>query len=93
MFIGTLQVHFYLRGCLSLKEKRSRLSGLRDKFGSLNYIAVSESDYMDTLNQAQWAFVCLNNDRVFIESCFEKILEHCAHNVDAELTDHRVEWV
>ncbi|MFK7916113.1 MAG: DUF503 family protein, partial [Pseudomonadales bacterium] len=38
-----LQVRFVLHGCRSLKDKRKRLRGLRDRFGKQTGLAVCES--------------------------------------------------
>ncbi len=93
MFIARLQTTFRLHGCSSLKDKRHRLSGLRDKFGSIKNIAVCENGANDALQFGNWSFVCTCNDKALIESSFSKILEHCAHNIDAELVEHSIEWL
>ena len=33
MSIGVLTVDFYVSGCRSLKEKRQRLNGIRERYG------------------------------------------------------------
>ncbi|MFL0802261.1 MAG: DUF503 domain-containing protein [Agarilytica sp.] len=93
MFIAQLQIRFFLHGCSSLKEKRGRLSGLRDKFGAVKNMAVCESDDMDTWQQASWSFVCTSTDKRLIESTLNKVLDHCAHNIDAEVSDQCLEWL
>lgn len=93
MFIGILQIKFYLHGCFSLKEKRQRLRGLRDKFGTIKNMAVCEISQCDSWNHAVWSFVCVSNDKALIESSLSKVVEHCAHKVDAELTEHTIDWV
>ncbi|MFL0799820.1 MAG: DUF503 domain-containing protein [Agarilytica sp.] len=93
MFIGLLQIRFLLHGCASLKEKRSRLSGLRDRFGTVKNMAVCESDDMDAWQQACWSFVCTSTDKRLIEATLNKVIDHCTHNVDAEISDHSLEWL
>jgi uncharacterized protein YlxP (DUF503 family) len=43
--VRLLTVNFYLGGCRSLKEKRQRLKGMRERFGRTFNVAVCESDY------------------------------------------------
>lgn len=93
MFIAILQTTFRLHGCFSLKDKRQRLSGLRDRFGSIKNIAVCENGSCDTLQFGNWSFVCTCTDKALIESSLNKILDHCAHNIDAELVEHTIEWL
>ncbi|MEE4283615.1 MAG: DUF503 family protein [Pseudomonadales bacterium] len=43
MNIACLTIVFHLHGCQSLKDKRQRLAGLRDRFGKQTQVAVCES--------------------------------------------------
>jgi len=55
--IACLCIDFHLSGCRSLKDKRQRLSGLRDRFGRNPNLAVFESEGADDHARAQWTFV------------------------------------
>lgn len=92
MHIGLLTVQFHLRGCGSLKEKRQRLGGLKDKFGSIKNIAVCESAYLDSWDRAEYSFVCSANEAKIIESSLAKVVEYCSTCLDAQITEHRLEW-
>ncbi|MFL0808963.1 MAG: DUF503 domain-containing protein [Agarilytica sp.] len=93
MHIALLRLSFYLHGCSSLKEKRGRLSGLRDKFGAHKHIAVCEADDQDSWQKAKWNFVVIGLEKGMIDSSFNKIIDHCQHQVDAELIDQQIEWL
>lgn len=93
MFIAVLDIKFFIHGCRSLKEKRQRVGGLRDKFGSSKNIAVCESAELDSHDLCEISFVCTANDKKIIESRLSKIVDYCASSVDAELTDHQVTWI
>ncbi|WP_086932442.1 DUF503 domain-containing protein [Agarilytica rhodophyticola] len=93
MFIAILEIKFYLHGCLSLKEKRHRIGGLRDKYGSNKNLAVCESGTLDSKQRAELSFVCAANDKKTVESILSKIIDYCESSIDAELTHHKIEWV
>lgn len=93
MFIAILKIDFYLHGCLSLKEKRHRIGGLRDKYGSNKCIAVCESGALDSKERSEISFVCAANDKKTVESILAKIVDFCESAIDAELTDHMIEWI
>lgn len=93
MNICVLTLCFQLHGCFSLKEKRSRLRGLRDRFGRNSNIAVSESDWHDQKDRAQITFVGVGSDKSLVEASLAKIIDYCQGTVDAELSDHSLEWL
>ena len=93
MFIGILTTQFYLHGCTSLKEKRGRISGIREKFGRTHNIAVCEAEYQDDHNRACFAFVCTATNQRIISASLEKIVTHCQTGLDAELVDHSIDWI
>ncbi len=93
MFIAVLNVGFHLHGCHSLKEKRQRLRGLRDKFGALRHVAVCEGADNNNWQDAEWSFVCASNQKTMAESTISAIVEHCAHGLDAELVHRHIEWL
>lgn len=93
MHLAILTIRFQLPGCRSLKEKRRRLSGLKDKFGKIHNIAVSEADFHDRHQQAEWYFAIISNDKTLIEQQITKIELHAASELDAVVEDCRREWL
>jgi len=86
MNIELLVVEFRLPGCDSLKEKRQRLLGLRERFGKLINVAVCESDYQDAHKQAQWSFVVAATDPKIVTNQLSKIEDFLNTEVDALIT-------
>lgn len=62
MKIRLLVVDFHLPGCRSLKEKRHRTRGIRDRFGKQPNLAVAECGYQNEHRRARYAFVLLASD-------------------------------
>ena len=85
MNVRLLTVDFYLGGCRSLKEKRQRLKGMRERFGRNPSVAVCESDYQDAHQRAQWSFVATAANGDTAEKTLSEILQSIQFSVDAEL--------
>mgnify|MGYP000076315535 CR=1 FL=1 len=88
MIIMTLD--FQLPGCRSLKDKRHRLRGLKDRFGKLTNVAVTESDCHDQHQLAQWSFVAIGRDTQGLDKVLDDI-ETYAHQLDAQIIESRRE--
>lgn len=80
-----LVVDFRLGGCRSLKEKRQRLKGLKERFGKITNVAVCESAFQDVLQRAQWSFVATAASGDVAEKVLAEILQSLQFSVDAEL--------
>jgi len=83
--VRLLIVDFRLGGCRSLKEKRQRLKGLRERFGKATNVAVCESAFQDVLQRAQWSFVATAASGDVAERALSDILQSLQFSVDAEL--------
>jgi len=91
--IGLLKAEFYLDGCRSLKEKRQRLQGLRERFGRAPNVAVCESHHQDLLQRAEWTFVALSAGADVVERVLADIERELQTLVDAELISIHREWL
>lgn len=91
MHIGILTLVFQLEGCASLKEKRQRLGGLRERFGRQPNIAVCESGEQDALQRAEWSFVAAAGSRSLVDQLLAGIENHVAQEVDARVLEHSLE--
>lgn len=86
MVIVMMTVDFHLGGCRSLKEKRHRMTRIRDRFGKLNNVAVCESAYQGLHRQAQWSFVCVDYDRKRVDQTLAGIELYLDTALDAGIT-------
>ena len=82
-----LTVDFRVGGCRSLKEKRRRLKGIRERFGRSPSVAVCESDFQDSHQLAQWTFVATADSGEVVERALTDIVQTLQVSVDAELID------
>jgi len=86
MQIGVLRVSFALAGCRSLKEKRQRLGGLRERFGKQVNVAVCESDFQDMHDRAEWTFVAAALTGKLIDQTLTEIENRIIETVDATVS-------
>ena len=93
MRIGLLRASFHLHGCRSLKEKRRRLNGLRDRFGKQTGLAVCESGFADDLQRAEWTFVAAAGHGKVIDQALSQVEQYLVANVDAEVVNLEKEWL
>ncbi|MBW2712752.1 MAG: DUF503 domain-containing protein [Deltaproteobacteria bacterium] len=93
MRVGMLIVEFHLPGCHSLKEKRGRLVGLRDRFGKQTNVAVCESDFQNEHQRAEWSFVATGAERKVVEQTLRKIENHVETHVDAVVVNIQHDWI
>lgn len=85
MNVRLLTVDFYLGGCRSLKEKRQRLKGMKERFGRAANVAVCESDHQNAHQRSQWSFVATAASGDVAERALSDILNTIQMSVDAEL--------
>ena len=85
MNVRLLTLDFHLGGCRSLKEKRQRLKGIKEKFGRAPNVAVCESGFQDTHQRAQWSFIAAAASGRVAEQMLSEILEAIEVSVDAQL--------
>jgi uncharacterized protein YlxP (DUF503 family) len=93
MKVRRLTVDFYLHGCSSKKEKRRRLSKLRDKFGRQTGLAVCESGHADNNKQGEWTFIAAASDGLVVEQMLADVEEFVKGYLDAEVVGLRRDWL
>ncbi len=85
MIIGFLSIDIYLPYSHSLKEKRKRLVGMRDRLKKKYNVAFSELDYQDKWQRSKIGLVSLNTQKKVIEKLFHKIEVDIQDSIDGEI--------
>lgn len=85
MNITVLEVLIRLSGCRSLKEKRSRLGGIRERYGRNTQVAVCESDHQDIHDLAAFGFVVTATSATVIEQILNEIETDLPNRIDGEV--------
>ena len=91
MHITVLVVEFHLEGCSSLKEKRQRLFGLRNRVGKLINVRLCESGYQNDHQRSEWSFVIIANDDSTLSRTISNIENDFENKVDALIVNMRQE--
>lgn len=92
MIIGCLSFELYLPYSHSLKEKRQRLSKLRDRLKTKYNVAFAELDYQNKWQRARIGIVTLNNHRGIIDKTFQRILLEVEENIDGEVLSKEISY-
>ena len=93
MHLAVLTLRFHLEGCASLKEKRQRVGGLRDRFGRQPNVAVCESGDQDALQRAEWSFVVAAGTRAIVDRAVAEIETFVAETLDARVSGRELQYL
>ncbi len=91
MKLALLEIEFNLPGCRSLKEKRGRLRGLRDRYGKLGNVALCESGFQNVHDRSLWSFVIVGTESKIIDQTIARLQESIEEVVDALVASSRRE--
>jgi uncharacterized protein YlxP (DUF503 family) len=94
MPIAVLNLHLFLAGCTSLKEKRSRIKPLLARLHREFNLSVAEMDLLDHWREARIACVVISNDAAHCQRVLQTVLEFTEHHFpDVEVADHQIEMI
>lgn len=91
--VAVLRVLIRLPGCRSLKEKRGRVGGVRERYGRNPQLAVCETDHHDVHDLAAWAFIGAASSSVVVEQLLAEISSDLPLRVDGEVVSLTREWL
>jgi uncharacterized protein YlxP (DUF503 family) len=91
MVIGAARLRIAIFDALSLKDKRRVVKSLKDRMGQRFNISVAEVGSLDNRQMAELGVALVSNDRRFVESCLDKIVEYVRLDRSASLVDFEVE--
>lgn len=74
MIVGIVKLELYFRGNDSLKGKRSRLNKIKERVKSRFNASVAEVDYLDSHEYSILGISLVGNDKSFINSQKDMIL-------------------
>jgi uncharacterized protein YlxP (DUF503 family) len=92
MVIGLLDLEIFLPYSHSLKDKRKRLKGLRDRLRLRYNVAFAELDFQDKWQRAQMGIVTINRSQEVIAKTFQSILKDVDHHIEGEIIRSRIEY-
>jgi len=90
MIIGFLSLDIHFPYSHSLKEKRQRLSGFKDRIKNKFNVAIAELDYQDKWQRSRLGFTTLNSSRSVVENMLNKIIREAEEHIEGEIIDHEL---
>lgn len=87
MVVGILKITLIIPGNSSLKGKRKVIKSLLDKLRSKFNLAAAEVEDNDLWQKAGLGLALVGNDRRFINSSMDKVLDFIYRTSDAEIVD------
>ena len=91
MVIGALRVKLAVFGATSLKDKRRAVKSLKERLCGRFNVSVAEVGSLEHRQQAVMVVVMVANDRRFVESCLDKIVDYVRLDASAALVDYESE--
>jgi uncharacterized protein YlxP (DUF503 family) len=93
MVIGVCRIHLRIPENHSLKEKRHVIRKLIDRVRHRFNVAISEVDDNDLWQRAQIGFCTVGNDRRFVNSSLDKIIDFIEKMYLAEVIEKEMEII
>jgi hypothetical protein len=94
MALGVVSLHIHLPGCLSLKEKRSRLKPLLARLHSEFNVSAAEMDYLDKWQETIVACALISNDAVHTQRTLQQVSRWVEMNwPDLEVLEEHIEMI
>ena len=91
MIVGTLELVLVIRGCASLKEKRSVLKPIKESIRRKFNVSVAEVEDQDMHQKAVLAVAAVGNEKRFVESVLTQVGNHVRMNPWAEVASVSME--
>jgi len=93
MVVGVCQLRLLLHDVFSLKEKRSIIKRITGRVRSTFDVSIAEVDDNDVHQRAVLGFCMVGNDRAFINSCLDKVIDFVEALYLAEIVDEQIEII
>lgn len=94
MSVGILIISFRLKGCSSLKEKRSRLAPILHQVQRKFNVSISETDDLEAWRKATITCALVSNERFHIERSYQNIIKFIqSHWPEEEILSQALEII
>jgi len=90
MIIGFLSLDIHLPYSHSLKEKRQRISGFKDRIKNKYNVATAELEFQDKWQRTRLGFTTLNSSRKVVEKMLNNIIREAEEHIEGEVLDHEM---
>jgi hypothetical protein len=91
VIVGTLRIELAVFEATSLKDKRRMIKSLKDRLAHRFNVSVAEVEELDSHRRAVLGAAMVANDRRFVESCLDKMIDHVRLDPKLSLIDYESE--
>lgn len=91
MVIGVCKIRLIFHGVFSLKQKRSLIKRITGRVKSKFAVSIAEVGDNDILQSSEVGFCMVGNDRAFVNSCLDKVLNFIEGLFLADIVDQQIE--
>jgi len=85
MEIQLLTIKLHLEGCQSLKAKRHRLAGVKQRLGRDALLAILESDFQNVHQSAEWSIVIVASNPAQLAQKVAMVEQSVNEDLDARI--------
>jgi uncharacterized protein len=93
MVVGVCCLRLALHDVFSLKEKRSIVKKIIERVRNRFPVSIAEVGDNDIWQCAQIGFSMAGNDRAYINSCLDKVIDYVENLYLAEIIDQQMEII
>lgn len=93
MVVGVCGISLLIHDAHSLKGKRQVIKSLQEKVRNRFNVSMAEVGDNDLWQRAELAVAAIGNDRAFINSVIDKVVNFIENLHVAEIIDHRIEII
>ncbi|MFQ5480735.1 MAG: DUF503 domain-containing protein [Thermodesulfobacteriota bacterium] len=93
MVAGLCRISLRLHGNASLKGKRRIVKSIKERVRSSFNVSIAEVAELDTLQRAEIGVGAVGNDRAFINSVIDKVIDKIEGLNTAEIIESRIEII
>ena len=93
MVVGVCQLRLVLHDVFSLKEKRGVLKRITGRVKNKFPVSIAEVADNDVLQSAVIGFCMVGNDRAFVNSVLDKVIDFIENLYLAEVVDQDIELI
>jgi hypothetical protein len=93
MVVGIVSLRFVIPGSHSLKDKRRRLRGVKDRLRAQFNVSIAEVDAQDVWQTAVLGLSAVGTDRAYVEGLLDQAIQMVRRQRDVTLVSVEKEFV
>ncbi len=93
MFVELCEIHLFIPGISSLKEKRRVINSLRDRLRGRFNVSVSEVEHQDLWQRATLGIALVGGSASWVRDAMDRVLQEIDRDIRVEVIEFHRELV